>query len=213
MLYAGSVKNLVFAASIAALLAVTGCSKKPEPTNNAGATLLPSATAQATLAHSAAPDAIAIPSAEVTWLEPPAWTRSKVSTPMRKATYWIPKTGGDKDNGELGVFYFGPHQGGSVDANIDRWVKQFNDVPLSKVKRADRSANGLVQHTVEIESGSFNANSMGQGPAQVKPNYALLGAIVEAPSGAYFFKLTGPAATVAAARPTFYAVLDSVRTR
>ena len=35
--------------------------------------------------------------------------------------------------------------------------------------------------------------------------------VVEAPSGAYFFKMTGPAHTVAAARAAFLQLLDSVR--
>ena len=132
---------------------------------------------------------------------------------MRKATYAIPHADKDKEDGELGIFYFGPGMGGSVDANVDRWVKQFSDVPVDKIKRADRAANGLVEHTVEIASGTFNANSMMQGPAKQKPNFALLGAIVEAPSGSYFFKLTGPADTVAAARADFYHLLDSVHAK
>lgn len=40
--------------------------------------------------------------------------------------------------------------------------------------------------------------------------WALLGAIVEAPEQPYFFKLTGPAATVHAARPAFEALLDTI---
>lgn len=130
---------------------------------------------------------------------------------MRKATYQIPHAAKDKEDAELGIFYFGAGQGGTVDANVERWVKQFADLPPSKVKRADRSANGLVQHTVEIDSGTFNANSMMQGQSKPKENFALLGAIIEAPSGEYFFKLTGPADTVAAARADFYKFLDSVQ--
>ena len=130
---------------------------------------------------------------------------------MRKATYQIPHAPKDKEDAELGIFYFGPGQGGTIDANIDRWVKQFAELPLDKVKRADRSANGLVQHTVEVASGTFNASAMMQAAAKPKDNYGLLGAIIEAPSGEYFFKLTGPADTVAAARADFYKLLDSVQ--
>jgi len=133
---------------------------------------------------------------------------------MRKATYVIPHAAGEKDDGELGVFYFGPGQGGAVEANVDRWVKQFPDAKLEDVKRADRSSNGLVTHTVEIESASFAAGAMGMTPksdAKLRSGYALLGAIVETPGGPYFFKLTGPKATVAGAKATFYKLLDSVR--
>jgi len=132
---------------------------------------------------------------------------------MRKATYTVPRAGGDEEDGELGVFYFGPGQGGAVEANVDRWIKQFPDVKLEDVKRADRTVNGLVAHTVEIDSASFNAGSMGmpQANAKPKPGYGLLGAIVETPAGPYFFKLTGPKATVAGAKAAFDKLLESVR--
>ncbi|HYQ25889.1 MAG TPA: hypothetical protein VER04_01680, partial [Polyangiaceae bacterium] len=111
------------------------------------------------------------------------------------------------------VFYFGPGQGGSIDANVDRWVKQFSGISASDVKRADREANGLRQHTVEIPRGTFDAGQMGMSSGKKGPrsDYALLGAIVETPSGAYFFKMTGPVNTVAAARGPFLQLLDSVR--
>jgi hypothetical protein len=209
MLYA-AVSMQVSRALIFCFVAVAGCKKAPEPTSSAGPLLLGSATAKTNApAPAATPSAMANPPVEITWFDPPEWKRSPRITPMRKATYTIPHVPSEKEDGELGVFYFGPGQGGGVDANVDRWVKQFTDVPVEKVKRADRKANGLVQHTVEIESGTFNVNAMG-GPAKLKKGYGLLGAIVEAPSGAYFFKLTGPEATVKAARKSFYQLLDSV---
>jgi hypothetical protein len=39
----------------------------------------------------------------------------------------------------------------------------------------------------------------------------LLGAIIEGPSGEVFFKLTGPAKTIAAAESEFQAMLKSVK--
>jgi hypothetical protein len=193
------------------VLACVGCKKTPEPANTLGPSLIPTAASAA--AHPAVPAAAgsAVPHVQVTWVDPPEWTRSEKVNAMRKATYIVPHAASEKEDGELGVFYFGPGQGGGVDANIERWVKQFPDVKLEQVKRADRTANGLVAHTVEIESASYNANAMARGNEKLKPNYALLGAIVEAPSGAYFFKLTGPEGTVAAAKTTFYKLLDSVR--
>ena len=129
--------------------------------------------------------------------------------PMRKASYEVPHAKGDSEDGELAVFYFGPGQGGSIDANVERWIKQFAGVKPEDVKRADRKANGLVVHTVEIVGGSF-ASGMPGAPAVQKTGYSLLGAIVETPSGPYFFKLTGPDKTAAEARKPFYAMIDSV---
>ena len=42
-------------------------------------------------------------------------------------------------------------------------------------------------------------------------NYRLLGAIVDAPEGAVFFKLTGPSATVAAAEKDFDSMISSIQ--
>jgi hypothetical protein len=44
-----------------------------------------------------------------------------------------------------------------------------------------------------------------------KTGYRLLGAIVEAPEGNVFFKLTGPAATVGAAQADFDALVGSMK--
>jgi hypothetical protein len=200
---------------IALLLGVVfACKKTPEPTASGGPTLLEIGS-QAKPGPLAAPTPTPTMSAPepvpLTWVDPTAWKLSPRKSPMRKATYVVPRTGSDAEDGELAVFYFGPGQGGSVDANVDRWVKQFKEVPPDKVKRADRQANGLVQHTVEIASGTFDGSTMSGAPSKPKEKYGLLGAIVSSPGGSYFFKLTGPSATVQAARKDFYALLDSVK--
>jgi hypothetical protein len=151
------------------------------------------------------------PPVEITWLDPPGLRRVPPKNAMRKASYEVPHAGSDKEDGELAVFYFGPGQGGGIEQNVARWVKQFSDVQPSDVKRADREANGLREHTVEIDHGTFDSGMPGMGPSGPKKDYALEGAIVEAPSGAYFFKMTGPAHTVAAARGAFMQLLDSVK--
>ena len=151
------------------------------------------------------------PPVEITWIDPPGLRRVPPKNAMRKASYEVPHAAKDTEDGELAVFYFGPGQGGGIEQNVDRWVKQFSGVQPSDVKRADREANGLRQHTVEIAHGTFESGMPGMGPSGPKKDYALEGAIVEAPSGAYFFKMTGPASTVAAAKAAFLQLLDSVR--
>ena len=202
-----AVSGFVACASLGSAL---GCHKAPEPPG-AGSSAPALTPAPQPRSAEAAPADSALPPVEITWVAPPALKRVPPKSPMRKASYVVPHVGADTEDGELAVFYFGPGQGGGIDANVDRWVKQFSGVDPSNVKRADREANGLHQHTVEIAHGTFDAGSMSLAPAGAKKDYALLGAIVEAPSGAYFFKMTGPAKTIAAARPAFIELLDSVK--
>ncbi len=142
----------------------------------------------------------------ISWTAPTAW---KVDAPrqMRAATYLVSPAKGDTDGGECGVFYFGEGQGGSVDANVDRWVGQFEGgkAPLRKKEKLA----GFDVTTIEVD-GTF-ASSMGgpMGPKTPKPGYKLLGAIIEGPKGNVFFKLTGPAKTVEAARADFLKMLKS----
>lgn len=202
--------------ALLALVAALGCDKKaPEP-SAAAAPLTPPGSEPAPSAKSvttpAAPAGAGQEPLQITWVDPPTFKRVPPPNPMRKASYVVPRAPGDGEDGELSVFYFGAGQGGGTDANVERWVKQFGDVSPNDVRRADREANGLRQHTVELDSGTFSPGmgAMGGG-GKPKPNYGLLGGIVEAPSGAYFFKLTGPSKTVAQAKGDFYKLLDSIK--
>lgn len=194
-------------------MGLTACEKKaPEPTSTQGASPLLSVQ-PAPAAPTPAPMAsMQQEPLHITWVDPPAFRRVPPSNPMRKASFVVPKAEGDADDGELTVFYFGPGQGGSIDANVDRWVKQFSDVKPGDVRRADREANGLHQHTVELDSGSFSGGMGMGGGSTPKANYGLIGGIVETPSGAYFFKMTGPSKTIKKAKADFYALLDSIKT-
>ena len=184
---------------VLAALVVGGCKKSPEP--ESVAVPLPALPPASESSANPAPAAVA-------WEDPPEWRRLPAGNPMRKATYRVPKAGAESEDGELAVFYFGPNQGGSLEANVERWVKQFSDA--SDVKRSERTAHGLRQHIVEIETGTFSSGMPG-GPTTPKKGYGLLGAIVLTPSGPYFFKLTGPTETLNRSRETFFVLLDSVK--
>jgi hypothetical protein len=146
---------------------------------------------------------------KIKWDDPEGWQRVKPSSSMRKASYKIPPVAGESAPAELAVFYFGSEQGGTVEANMKRWVGQFKGVKDSDVQRSERSANGLTQHVIRIVSGDFAAGMFG--PAKAKPGYGLLGAVVESPSGMYFFKMTGPSKTVSSAEAAFDKMLDGMK--
>lgn len=195
-----------------ATISLVACKKQPEPPQTSPL-LIPSQAQSPASPPPAAVGSQVPPSAlpiGITWEDPASWRRLPGSNPMRKATFQAPRAAGDSEDPELAVFYFGPGQGGAIDANVDRWVKQFPDVKPDAVRREERQANGLRQHTVEIANATFSSGMPG-GPTQPKKGFALLGGIVEAPSGAYFFKMTGPAASVKGAREAFYKLLDSIK--
>jgi hypothetical protein len=132
---------------------------------------------------------------------------------MRAATYSIAPVAGDRGVAECIVNYFGPGQGGGVEANLERWKGQVlgsdgKPAPASVEKRTVRG----VPIVVVDSSGTYTG--MG-GPmaaaAKPVPGYRLLGAIAEGPGGAVFFKFTGPAKTVAAHEKNFNQLLGSIQ--
>lgn len=150
----------------------------------------------------------------LTWTAPAEWA-AQPARPMRAATYRIPAAKGDAEGAELAVFYFGQGQGGAVDANVKRWVGQFQTadgkpLPDKAVKSKAEKLGGLPVTTVDVK-GTYVGGGPMMGPSSPKPGFRLLGAIVEGAEGAVFFKLTGPEKTVAAAEKPFRKLLESVK--
>ncbi len=140
-------------------------------------------------------------SGELRYKVPAGWMTEHPTSGMRAAQYKLPKTEGDAEDASLVLYYFGAGQGGSVQANIDRWIGQMvqTDGTSSKdrAKTETLTVNGLKVTTLDL-SGTFTAEmSPGSGTANNKSNYRLMAAVVETPKGAYFAKLIGPEKTVA----------------
>lgn len=145
--------------------------------------------------------------AGVRWTVPSSWSAAPARQ-MRVTTYTIPAAAGDTEGAECGVFFFGSEQGGSVQMNIDRWVQQFEN-PKGP-EQSTKEVNGLKVVLVKI-AGTYLAPGGPMMQATGKhENYRLLGAIVAAPEGSVFFKLTGPAKTVGAAEKDFNALVQSL---
>lgn len=143
----------------------------------------------------------------VHWTKPASW-KGEAERPMRLATYTV------TPGGECGVYYFGPGQGGSVDANLERWIGQFlqADGKASKAaaKVVQRTIHGLPVTTVDVSGAYTGMGGPALQPGPAMPGYRMLGAIVEGPEGSIFIKFTGPAKTVAANQAAFDRMLDSL---
>jgi hypothetical protein len=152
--------------------------------------------------------------AGLTFTAPAGWKTVPTSSSMRVAQYALPHAAGDTEDAELVVYYFGG-SGGSVDANIDRWVGQMTQPdgrPSSAVmQRQSRAVNGLKVTLVDV-SGTYVAEMMpGSAQRHNSPGFRLRAAVIETANGPYFIKLTGPAKTIAAADKTYEAFLSSVK--
>src|SRR5262245_23625002 len=138
---------------------------------------------------------------ELRFKPPDVWVTEKPSSSMRVAQYKLPKVEGDKDDGSLVLYYFGSNQGGTAQANIDRWIGQIQQPDGSsstdKAKTETLTINGLKVTTVDV-AGTYTAEmAPGSGSFHNDENYRLRAAVVETPKGNYFVKLAGPAKTIA----------------
>lgn len=153
-----------------------------------------------------APSAAPAEVAALEWKAPARWQAVPNASSMRLATYRIPRAEGDAQDPELSV----TQAGGSVDANVERWIGQFGEEGRKTAKRTTRKIAGLDVTIVEVE-GTF-AGGMGAA-ADAEKGWALLGAIVSTPGMPHFFKMTGPAKSVKAARAELDELLGSLSTR
>jgi hypothetical protein len=146
------------------------------------------------------------------WTVPAGWRSEQPSNGMRKAQYRVPGPGGD---GECVVFYFGPGQGGDPMSNAMRWAGQFTKPDGSPAQDAVKTSSTKVGNVtvlrVEVAGTYDGGMTMSMAPAEAKPNYKLLGAVAEGPDANWFFKFTGPEATVESQRAAFDAMLQSLR--
>ena len=122
---------------------------------------------------------------------------------MRAATYEV----GDS---ECVVYFFGQGQGGSVEANLERWGGQFtlNGRP-APAKTAKKTVHGLNVTTMDVTGTYVATGGMTMTPQPPKADQRMLAAIVEGPGGNIFIKFTGPVKTVSANAAKFDALVGS----
>jgi hypothetical protein len=138
--------------------------------------------------------------ATLAYVTPSGWQKQPAASGMRVAEFALPRADGDAEDAQLVVYYFGG-SGGSIDANLQRWlgqVQQSDGKASSAVaKRETRSINGMTVTLLDV-SGTYVAEmSPGAAARHNKPDFRLRAGVVETPGGPYFLKLTGPAKTVA----------------
>ena len=146
---------------------------------------------------------------------PASWRSEAPSSSMRKAQFVLGKLAPDQEDATLVVFYFGPSQGGSVEANLARWFGQFkqpNGRSSEETAQVRKQEVGGMPVTLADVSGTYVPSAMGPRVPAAHPRtgYRMLAAIVGSPAGSYYFKLTGPEGTVDHWSDAFSKFVDSI---
>lgn len=147
----------------------------------------------------------------IVWTVPAGWKAEPPANQTRRAQYRVPGPGGD---GECVVFYFGHGQGGDPASNAERWASQFEQPggkPATAAMRTRSLKVGEMKVLIVETTGTYLAGGMMGGPVERKPGWALLGAVVEGPDAKWFFKLTGPKASLDAQRAAFEGMVKSLK--
>jgi len=141
---------------------------------------------------------------------PTDWISEPPESTMRVAQYRIPGPGGDAG---LVLFRFAGG-GGSAAANVERWIQQIEQPDGSpsseraKVQTADGEGFKLTRLDV---GGKFGGQQMPGAPPQPPiENARMLALVVEGPGDPYFFKLLGPADTIAPWTDAWETLIQSV---
>ena len=150
---------------------------------------------------------------ELSFTAPPEWISETPSSRMRRAQYRLSRVPGDLEDAEMVVFFF-PGQGGSVQANVDRWIGQFrrsDGSPATDIAGVShRETHGIPLTLVDVSGTYRESTGPMMAPAEPKPDFRMLAAIAETPNGPWFFKLTGPEKTVTRWEESFHSFLETL---
>jgi hypothetical protein len=145
---------------------------------------------------------------------PEGWVSKPPSSRMRVADLVLPKAEGDPEDATLVVTFFGG-QGGTVQANFDRW--------LTQMEQPDGRASKDLAKTSELKTRDFTLSIMdlpgtfvaekapGSTEHYNKPAFHLRAAVIEGKGGPFFVRLIGPAKTVAKWDASVQAFFKSLR--
>lgn len=136
-----------------------------------------------------------------------SWISKEATSSMRAAELEIKPDGAEAPLTAV-FYYFGPGQGGSVEANVERWLGQFEGDPAKETKEHkfdDKTVTIIHAKGTYLESmgGPF------AGPKTPREGWAMLGAIVPGADAYVYIKLTGKEKDVAAIAEQFTALSTS----
>ena len=144
---------------------------------------------------------------EFTFVRPTDWQWVEITSSMRKAQLKV--VGADKkENAEVVFFYFGEGGGGGTQANIDRWLAQFEEPKDKLNSKVEQVTVGQRKVNYVHAQGTYLSGMPG-GAKTPQPNTMLLGAILESDQGNVFIRLTGPVSLAKSSQPAFRKMVET----
>jgi hypothetical protein len=144
---------------------------------------------------------------ELTFTRPADWGWVETTSSMRQAQLKVVDPA-SKKTAEVIFFYFGPGGAGGTQANVDRWLGQFAE-PRDQINpKIEESKDGKHKVTYVQAEGTYRSGVPG-GPLTPLPDHALVGAIVEAPGGSVFVRMTAPKDFAKKLAPEFKKMIES----
>jgi hypothetical protein len=137
---------------------------------------------------------------------PEGWEYAQPASSMRAAEFSLPVEGGEP--AELVVFYFGEGGAGGVQANLQRWISQFETEASPEVE--EREMAGMPVTTVDVSGRYVAPVTPGAAETYDEANYRMFAAIVESSRGPFYFRMLGSEDAVAAHVDAALAMLESM---
>lgn len=146
---------------------------------------------------------------------PDGWETAPTSSRMRLAQWTLP---GDGDEAaEVVIFFFGPGQGGGVEANLARWFSQFEQPDGSSTKDqasvTKREVNGLRLTIADMRGTYIASVRPGATERHHRPEHRMIAAVIDGDGGPWYLRVLGPEATVAKWETSVEAFLSSLEAR
>jgi hypothetical protein len=143
---------------------------------------------------------------EFSFARPTDWQWVETTSTMRKAQLKV--VGADKkENAEVVFFYFGEGGGGGTQANIDRWLAQFEE-PKDKLNSKVEQVTVGQRKVSYVQAQGTYLSGMPGGAKTPQPNSMLMGAILESDQGNVFIRLTGPLSLAKTSQPAFRKMVE-----
>ena len=156
-------------------------------------------------ANSKAPETTQVKADALELEVPKAWKAIEPSNNFRKAVFEIPAVEGESEPAEYVVFYFGG-DGGGLQANVKRWIEQFQ--PKERKVAMTQGTSPAGKYVLVELSGTYNKPIGPPVLRRTEPmaNARMLAVVLAVEGkGNYFLKLAGPEKTVASLAASYRA--------